>query len=1213
MKVNEDVLQMASFVNDLTNFIPLGVCFALHDKCFEGPGCSSPDGDGWKWLDFPYIEIDGTSEIFKALRFMVRRVLCRFTYLILDDFPGIALIRVYVLPEDSYYKEQIELYRKRYFTFKKPSAWLEKQAKMIMGKLYSLMDYSNEAFNIQNSDQLKNYLESNSTVILKMFSNTQPLTNISSGSMNFHLNRLVSKKPYEHYKEQKSLNMQERLKNVYANIKSPQNIRSNVINEDDLDIYDMINNNEISGFKSELYNFQKRSVLKMFERELSQSFILMPNIVEVKNHETTYYINTTTLLPQVNPVTYFPPRGGILAENMGFGKTCICLALICISRFQISETPYDYKSKRNSNRKVKSLFDTCIDFISTNSIPWKQYYDDFPPRITAKLESVAGYFEKAETKPKQGRATRFNNSNQNTPLKKFYLSSSTLVVLPDNLFYQWRVEIIKHVEKDFLSVLAIQNTSQMNEIKGVNEILNKDLVLISNGAFSKQYDTSDSIIKSIYWKRLIIDEGHSMNSKISRAVLLTKGLMYERMWIISGTPTSGLTNLHLETEASNPNEDQDVEYSIQTKFDPKKDLNNLGMIVKNFFKISPWSSNDRLWTESIIKPFERDEFMIEYQLLNLLERLMVRHTIADVENDIKLPKLHHKPVFLKPSFYDKLSINLFISVLATNAITSERKGVDYMFDPVNKSDLKRLVTNLQKGTFYWTGFSINDVENVLNICVYSLRENKSRYSAEDIKILNQSIFVCKLALSNLRWRSVSAVHEMGYFVKNLPSSIVKSYSLISYEGDISVFGYPHLISIQKNYYKNRIIKNLDDLNSKFLSDVDKFWNSYWKNIKTAKKTEGNKRKIAEDYKEFELSDVKSIFETAKWVDTFNPKLEESLIYENDSTEPVTSMLVDTHFVEQIDNENFRTIGSKMRNASIVGTLSSKLNYLTMRLLENETNGLKSIVFYEFENSAYYLTELMDLLGMNYLMYSSYVKIMDRSNHLAQFDRWDPMKNEGEGITLIMDVKLASHGLTIIAATRVFFINPVWNQSVEAQAIKRSHRIGQMNEVFVETLILENTLEERMYNMRNLNSDSDKVDLVDHKDIKDYFLTFPFLRIFKDSKIDEYSAFEVPTIFQNEFNKKKISSKESDDGVKLRKIDSVYNSNDGTRIWDLPLFSEKNLEKLANNENIRKRKRFDDIEEIQNEYNTTDNDKDTVILLEKLRNKRVHRHRVKFDV
>lgn len=1222
--------KVIEITNNIDNFIPFGTLFVSNFPGFPAPGLPC-DANGWKWLDFPYVEVDGLSPLIKGLRLLVRKAYCRSTYKIFDQFPGIMVVRIYLLPSDSGYAESMQYYRKHYFRFKRPVYWLEKECLKILENLLPLIDFSKKAFNINSANDLVRYIKSTKIALLNALiigDKNESLENTNPDILNFHIKRMANGSAIE-YKDDDAVNsktsMVSRLHNIYTNIHSPKTDIHKISQDDDqLKIHDMIINNEIVGFKSELYNFQKRSVLKMFERESLQEYQLMPNIVEVGKPPTgldKYYFDIRTLLPVLQPPLYLPPRGGVLAENMGLGKTCICLALICVSKFQIAEIPDLYRGVKSRNNKthINSLFNICVDFINQNSIPWKEYYDDFPSHIAKSLESTMGYFEKQEIKSGRKRPTRSSsliNCDSISNYRKLYLSSTTLIVLPDNLFHQWRVEIFKHVKKGYLKVLEISTLKQGSEMlkfSNLTDLLKNDIILLSNSVFSRQFEVPDSVLKNVYWKRLIIDEGHSMNSKTSRAVLLTKDLMYERMWAISGTPTSGMTNLHIENESQ--------EYSVQRQFDPKQDLIKFGLMVSNFFKVEPWSLNTKMWMEYIVKPFEKNEFNIDLELSKLMEQFIVKHTIKDVESDIKLPTLHHKPVFLKPSFFDKLSINLFISVLATNAVTSGRTGVDYMFDVSNKGDLRRLVTNLQKGTFYWTGFSINDVENLLNICVYSLRENGSKYSSNDKNLLKNAIFISKLALSNMRWRSVTTVHEMGYFVSGLPKPIVENYSLVGYNRQISVYGYPHLISIQKFYYKNRTIKSIEELTGQILKQSSDFWKSYWNNIKGTKKKNksSTNRPLSnkEEYKEFELSDIQVISQTPTWVDTFNPRVEEaSLYWDHKNGKKVDSK---SSLVERLDETN---IGSSMRNAMIKGTLSSKLNYLTMKLLENQLRGIKSIVFYEFENSAYYLTEFLDLLGMNYLMYSPYIKVSDRSNNLAQFDRWEPSKNEGEGICLVMDLKLASHGLTIIAATHVFFINPVWNQSVEAQAIKRSHRIGQMNEVFVETLILENTLEEEMYNMRNDVKDSDRVELIDHGKIKEYILQFPFLKMYVDDMFDgEYSKLNIPTKVTSDLGK--VDDDSDDNGVELRHCFGRYNLETKRREWELPLFTKQNLDKLALSEkNKGIKRRFDDIEDLEHDVEIAKAEKrliqrnghfideNTSKLLDKLRSKRKQKVRFK---
>lgn len=1219
--------------NNLDNYIKIGVIFITGWPGLSAPSPATFDNDGWRWFEPSYQRLENISPLIWGLMVLTTRSYLKLTYKVFDHLPGVAVVRIYALPQDSKHYQILQMYENLYLKVKVS----EKFYTTIMENLLGCLDFSVEAFALTSAKELQLYIMSHSIALLNCFS-LEKLKKVTNEEKRFHISRMINSAPFKQFGSAQVVegSVLSRLTDVYSRVCSP---KANLDDENLVAIQDLIKNDEIQGLKSNLYNFQKRSLLKMIERESIPTEQLMPNISLVRRNHEHFYLNNDNLFLMKSPSYYQPPRGGILAENMGLGKTCICLALICISKFEISEIPFQLQNINKSKiggKTVDSLVDVCISTISQNSIPWKEYHDDFPLNICMKLENKLGYFEKKDDY-NCSRRTRLAIAKENdlSIYKKFYFSSTTLVVLPDNLFHQWKVEIFKHVEKDFLTVQEIQTTDQMKIIQSssINSLLKNDVVLIATSVFSRQFETRNSIIRSIYWKRLIIDEGHSMNSKSSRAVLLTHDLMYERMWIVSGTPTSGLTNLHVENELQ--------EYTIQKAFDPRQDLIKLGLLVSNFFKIEPWQSSKQLWSEMIIKPFERGDYDIQSRFLSFLETLLIRHNIKDVEHDITLPPLYHKPVLLKPSFYDKLIINLFISVLAANAITSERKGVDYMFDTSNKVNLKRLVTNLQKGAFYWTGFSITDVENLLNICVYSLREKSTKYSTADQHTLNIAIFNSKLALSNKLWRSVTTVHEMGYFVDGLPKEIVENYSLATYRDNISVYGFVHLNNIQRYYYKNRATNFTDNTREQISETAGLFWKNYWKNLKNSKGRSShskNNLNIKEELKDFELSDVQSISQTPSWVHDFNPSLEEELLY--GKVEPNASLKnksPNQDVLEKGVKNKGNTVGSIFKNANIIGTLSSKLNYLTIRLLENQMKGIKSIVFYEFENSAYYLTEFMDLLGMNYLLYSSSMRVGDRTNNLAQFDRWDVTKHNNNGISLIMDLKLASHGLTIIAATHVFFINPVWNQSIEAQAIKRSHRIGQMHEVFVETLILENTLEEEMYTMRNETKDSTNVDLIDHEQIKNYILSFPFLKMYTgQSVIQEYCDFKVPYVGSEdnmELNTAQVREgnecaknsgqgdnvKNDSDGMVLRDARSKYDASDRSWVWELPLFTNSNLDKIANSENKSIKRRYDDIRELEREESMRKVE-DTDIgnprvsqLIEKIRAKRKCRRNVRFNL
>ncbi len=109
--------------------------------------------------------------------------------------------------------------------------------------------------------------------------------------------------------------------------------------------------------------------------------------------------------------------------------------------------------------------------------------------------------------------------------------------------------------------------------------------------------------------------------------------------------------------------------------------------------------------------------------------------------------------------------------------------------------------------------------------------------------------------------------------------------------------------------------------------------------------------------------------------------------------------------------------------------------------------------------AYYISQALDVCDIPHLIYASGIQAARRAKYLVTFNQNEHFR------VLLMDVRQAAHGLDISSASRVYFVNPVWRADVEAQAIKRAHRIGQTKPVVVETLVLKGTLEEKMLQRR----------------------------------------------------------------------------------------------------------------------------------------------------
>jgi hypothetical protein len=80
---------------------------------------------------------------------------------------------------------------------------------------------------------------------------------------------------------------------------------------------------------------------------------------------------------------------------------------------------------------------------------------------------------------------------------------------------------------------------------------------------------------------------------------------------------------------------------------------------------------------------------------------------------------------------------------------------------------------------------------------------------------------------------------------------------------------------------------------------------------------------------------------------------------------------------------------------------------------------------------------------------------DRGALVAEFQN-----HEGPAVFFI-SLKAGGTGLNLTAASYVVLFDPWWNPAVEAQAIDRTHRIGQKNTVFAYRLLVKNSIEEKI--------------------------------------------------------------------------------------------------------------------------------------------------------
>ena len=75
------------------------------------------------------------------------------------------------------------------------------------------------------------------------------------------------------------------------------------------------------------------------------------------------------------------------------------------------------------------------------------------------------------------------------------------------------------------------------------------------------------------------------------------------------------------------------------------------------------------------------------------------------------------------------------------------------------------------------------------------------------------------------------------------------------------------------------------------------------------------------------------------------------------------------------------------------------------------------------------------------------------------------QNDTNPSVFLLSLRAAGTGLNLTTASYVVLYDPWWNPAVEAQAIDRSHRIGQTRTVNAYKLITPGTVEEKIFDLQ----------------------------------------------------------------------------------------------------------------------------------------------------
>ncbi|PGG98650.1 hypothetical protein AJ79_08805 [Helicocarpus griseus UAMH5409] len=801
----------------------------------------------------------------------------------------------------------------------------------------------------------------------------------------------------------------------------------------------------VIGLKTPLYAYQRRSAAYMIQRESEPAQTLDPRLQAFKGPtgQDYYYDKEEGNLFREKRL-YSEACGGILAETMGFGKTLICLAVILATRGHFPRIPSAHTEGLLPVRKqTGSLLEMAAATAGRFSLPWRSYFE--------RLEALGIHFEKCVSACEASRGSytisrpSLRSRSREVAPTRLQLCSGTLIVVPSNLIDHWLNEIGKHTHG--LKVLLLRDSRRPTPPP--DQLLEYDIVLFSRPRFEREAGSVksryESPLKSLHWLRIIVDEGHNFaipGTKTS-AVHTLGQLHVERRWVVSGTPSVGLYGIEValasqETGGENlDKQESDASSVLQARKQPAnimdeelKNIDRLRVMVVEFLALKPWANSrtddPASWTK-YIKPVGPDgKRCTSPSLRSTLQSLVVRHRAEDISKELPLPRLHNKVVYLEPTFYDTMSLNLFILSLTVNIITSERTDQDYIFHPKNRKSLAELITNLRHSGFWWAGHPEKEIRGTIHNARQYLERSRYKMSESDLNLLCEGIIIGEKALSCTSRGALSRFAELGVFLQDFPDCARSTWAIDAANEHTQ----PLLLGISQARHAQKFV-------TARLYAYDPAEGIVGAGIKT--RSQMLQRDIPQD-------------------NTNN----ENFVHHTKPKGPGTSPSKKSFSLKR-----FKSLSpeSPLKETKIVATASAKLTYLLDKVLEFQEKE-KIIIFYEHNNIAYWIAEGLELLGVEFRIYSNTLKASTRSEYLRLFKETETVR------VLVMDLRQASHGLHLPCASRIFIVNPIWDPNIESQAIKRAHRISQTRPVYVETLVLRGTLEDKMLKRRKQMSNAE---------------------------------------------------------------------------------------------------------------------------------------------
>ncbi|GJN66954.1 hypothetical protein ACCO45_011115 [Purpureocillium lilacinum] len=122
---------------------------------------------------------------------------------------------------------------------------------------------------------------------------------------------------------------------------------------------------------------------------------------------------------------------------------------------------------------------------------------------------------------------------------------STLIVAPVSVMSNWKQQIERHVKADKAPSVIIYHGDRKSTVA---DLMRHDVVITSYGRLARERDPKVERVllsKSIEWRRVVLDEGHTIRNARTKVATAACELQAKSRWVLTGTPiVNSVKDLH---------------------------------------------------------------------------------------------------------------------------------------------------------------------------------------------------------------------------------------------------------------------------------------------------------------------------------------------------------------------------------------------------------------------------------------------------------------------------------------------------------------------------------------------------------------------------------------------------------------------------------------------------------------------------------------------